>query len=564
MEEYIYSILNSKKKKRKVILYIVLAFVIAIMMIPAKLVLAKMLPGKSANTFSIYVDTPENSSAQQTNEVTTCILEYFKKEPSVMDMEVFIAQGAPLDYAGLVKGSSLKSMTYQAEIVVNLSDKHTRDEVSYNMVHRVRPEVKLACSRLIPDTVIKFVEMPSGPPTMATVVVSLFGKNQELTRKTAITIADIFERTDGLVDIDIMQDSLYEKFEIIPDKEKIIRSGLSVEQVNNILYLAFKGMIVAVKNSSVQQDQIPIFIRLDKSSRTIFPNTKTGLHWKLSRLKLMNPSGMMVPIKEMVDVISITSKPMVYRKDLKNFVNITAECDMVSQVYPLLASRDMMLEELSNDFNVTKVEGMSTYMFDLNLVDKLSGEKMLLRWDGEMKVSLDTFRDLGGAFIAALILMFLLMVVYYKSFALSGIILLASFLSIIGVIIGHYITDIISLLFSGSNFFLTATSLIGFISLMGISARSSLLLIDFSRILICKGIEKKRAIAISTATRAKPILMTAVAIILGSLLLSTDPIFGGLGIALIFGSIASTVVSLFLVPIMIDNTDAICPIGQKN
>jgi multidrug efflux pump subunit AcrB len=564
MEEYIYSILNSKKKKRKVIMYIVIAFVVAIMMIPTKLVLAKMLPGKSANTFSIYVDTPENSSAQQTSEVTSCILEYFKKEQSVMDMEVFLAQGAPLDYAGLVKGSSLKSMAYQAEIVVNLSDKHERDEVSYNMVHRVRPEVKRACLRLIPDTVIKFVEMPSGPPTMATIVVSLFGKNPELTRKTAKTIADIFERTEGLVDIDIMQDSLYEKFEIIPDKEKIIRSGLSVEQVNNILYLAFKGMIVAVKNSSVQQDQIPIFIRLDKGSRSIFPNTKTGLYWKLSRLKLMNPSGMMIPIKEMVNVISMKSKPMVYRKDLKNFVNITAECDMVSQVYPLLESRDMMLKELSYDFNVTKVDGMSTYMFDLNLVDKISGEKMLLRWDGEMKVSLDTFRDLGGAFIAALILMFLLMVVYYKSFALSGIILLASFLSIIGVIIGHYITDIISLLFSGSNFFLTATSLIGFISLMGISARSSLLLIDFSRILICKGIEKKRAIAISTATRAKPILMTAVAIILGSLLLSTDPIFGGLGIALIFGSIASTVVSLFLVPILIDNTDAICPIGLKN
>jgi multidrug efflux pump subunit AcrB len=563
MEEYIYSILNSKKKKRKVILYIVIAFVVAIMMIPTKLVLAKMLPGKSANTFSIYVDTPENSSTTQTGEVTSCILEYFKKEPAVMDMEVFIAQGAPLDYAGLVKGSSLKRMSYQAEIVVNLSDKHNRDEASYNMVHRVRPEVKLACSRLIPDTITKFVEMPSGPPTMATIVVSLFGKNSELTRKTAITIADIFERTDGLVDVDIMQDSVYEKFEIVPDKEKIIKSGLNVEQVNNILYLAFKGMIVAVKNSSKQQDQIPIFIRLDKESRSIFPNTKTGLYWKLSRLKLMNPSGMMIPIKEMVNVVSMKSKPMVYRKDLKNFVNITAECDMVSQVYPLLESRDMMLKELSYDFNVTKVDGMSTYMFDLNLVDKLSGEEMLLRWDGEMKVSLDTFRDLGGAFIAALILMFLLMVIYYKSFALSGIILLASFLSIIGVIIGHYITDIISLVFSGSNFFLTATSLIGFISLMGISARSSLLLIDFSRILICKGIEKKRAIAVSTATRAKPILMTAVAIILGSLLLSTDPIFGGLGIALIFGSIASTVVSLFLVPIMIDNTDAICPIDNK-
>jgi multidrug efflux pump subunit AcrB len=184
---------------------------------------------------------------------------------------------------------------------------------------------------------------------------------------------------------------------------------------------------------------------------------------------------------------------------------------------------------------------------------------MLLRWDGEMKVSLDTFRDLGGAFIAALVLMFLLMVVYYKSFALSGIVLLASFLSIIGVIVGHYITDIITLVLNGTNFFLTATSLIGFISLMGISARSSLLLIDFSKALIEKKVEKERSIAISTSTRAKPILMTSVAIILGSLLLSTDPIFGGLGIALIFGSIASTVVSLFLVPVMITNTVAICP-----
>jgi multidrug efflux pump subunit AcrB len=198
-------------------------------------------------------------------------------------------------------------------------------------------------------------------------------------------------------------------------------------------------------------------------------------------------------------------------------------------------------------------------MFDLNLVDKKSGKKMLLRWDGEMKVSLDTFRDLGGAFIAALVLMFLLMVVYYKSFALSGIVLAGSFLSIIGVLAGHYITDKIALIFAGTNFFLTATSLIGFISLMGISARSSLLLIDFSKSLIEDGLEKKQAIAIATATRAKPIMLTAVAIILGSLLLATDPIFGGLGIALIFGSMAATLVSLFFVPVLMDNTKAMMP-----
>jgi len=564
MEELIYGIIDSKAKRRKVGLYITIAFILSVMLIPTKLVLAKMLPGKSANTFSIYVDTATNSSLFETQQVTSCVLSHLKKESAVINAEVYLAQGAPLDYAGLVKGSALKRMENQAEIVVNLSDKHSRDETSYKMVHRIRPIIQKACEPLVNNTSIKFIEMPSGPPTFATVVVNIFGKDSQLMRRTAERVASVFAETEGLVDIDIMQDDIYPYFEIIPDKEKVIRSGLSVEQVNNILYLAFEGMVVAVKNSKVQQDQIPIFVRLDDESREINPSNKDGIYFKLSRLKLLNHMGMMIPIKEVVSVKEIPSSPTIFRKDLRNFVSITAECDLVSQVYPLLEARDMLIEKLANDFNVTKVDGMSTYMFDLNLVDKSTGEEMLLRWDGEMKVSLDTFRDLGGAFIAALVLMFLLMVMYYKSFALSGIILLASFLSIIGVITGHFITDMISLFFADINFFLTATSLIGFISLMGISARSSLLLIDFSMALIKKGVEKKRAIAISTATRAKPIVMTAVAIILGSLLLSTDPIFGGLGIALIFGSIASTVVSLFLVPVMIVNTVAICPKGKDH
>ena len=235
---------------------------------------------------------------------------------------------------------------------------------------------------------------------------------------------------------------------------------------------------------------------------------------------------------------------------------------MVSQVYPLLDARKKMIDVLSSEYNITKVAGINTFMFDLNAVDNKTGSKMLIRWDGEMKVSLDTFRDLGGAFISALVLMFLLMVVYYKSFALSGIVLIGSFLSIIGVIVGHWVTDKIQLYATDTHFFLTATSLIGFISLMGISARSSLLLIDFARSLIAdEGMEKKRAIAIATATRAKPIMLTAVAIILGSLLLATDPIFGGLGVALIFGSMAATLVSLFFIPVLMDNARAMMPDG---
>jgi len=176
-----------------------------------------------------------------------------------------------------------------------------------------------------------------------------------------------------------------------------------------------------------------------------------------------------------------------------------------------------------------------------------------LRWDGEMKVSLDTFRDLGGAFISALILIFLLLVIYYKSYAIAGIVLLGSFLSLIGVIVGHWVAN----WFTSETFFLTATSLIGFIALIGISSRNSLLLIDFAKSLMeFHGMEKRRAIAVAAATRAKPIMLTAVAIILGSALLAGDPVFGGLGVALISGTVAAVFVSLLFVPVLMDNSKA--------
>jgi len=557
MEKFIYKILSKKRHKFIVILLVILAMIGAVMMLPSKLVLARMLPGKSANTFTIYVDTAIDASIYQTQAVTKCVVSELTKEESVTDMEVFLGQGAPLDYAGLVKGSALKSMKNQAEIVVNLTDKHDRDEPSFMMVHRIRTSINAQCGNITPHTSIKFIEMPSGPPTLATIVVELYGKNAVVLRDMAKKVANVLNETEGLVDIDIMQDDIYRRYAILPNKEKIVKSGLSVAQVNKVIYLAFKGMEIAVKNTGNQQDQIPIFVRLSDETRQLNRGDKDSLFSKLSSLELMNKRGQMVPMTEIVNIVSADSNPGIFRKNLKNMVIITAECDMVSQVYPLLEARDKMIEVLGAEYNVSKVPGITTYMFDLTVKDKKTDTDILIRWDGEMKVSLDTFRDLGGAFIAALVLMFLLMVVYYKSFALSGIVLIGSFLSIIGVIVGHWVTDKIQLYATDTHFFLTATSLIGFISLMGISARSSLLLIDFSRALMADGgIEKRRAIAIATATRAKPIMLTAVAIILGSLLLATDPIFGGLGVALIFGSMAATLVSLFFIPVLMDNARA--------
>lgn len=552
LESFIYDILDDKSKKKLVIILTSVAFFLALLMFPTKLVLAKMLPGKSDNTFSVYIDTPTGSSIEQTKAVSDCVIDFLKQEDEVMNIELFLGQGIPLDYAGLVKGASMKRTENVSEISVNLTDKHHREEPSFLMVQRLRPTIQAACTSLTRGTNIKFVEQPSGPPTLASIVVEVHGDDTEKIRGLAVDVANVLSQTEGLVDIDLMADDKYEKYELIPDKEKIARSGLGVGQVNNIIYLAFEGMVIAHKNSQNSPDQIPIFLVLDNDSKKLSVSNEAGLQSKLSSLNLMNKQGMMVPLSEVVTIRKVKSNPMIMHKDLSRMVNVIAETDMVSQVYPLLEARRTMLEKFEKDYVVTKA-GLSTYMFDFTLEDKQTHEKFLIRWDGEMKVTLDTFRDLGAAFIAALILIFLLLVIYYKSFAISGMVLLGSFLSLIGVIVGHWVAN----WFTSETFFLTATSLIGFIALIGISSRNSLLLIDFAKSLMeNEGIKKRRAIAIAAATRAKPIALTAVAIILGSALLAGDPVFGGLGVALISGTVAAVFVSLLFIPVLMDNAKA--------
>jgi len=496
-ESFVYAILDKKANKTLVILLTLAALAGSVMMLPTKIVKAKMLPGKSDNTFSVYVDTPTGSAKEQTYKVGKCVLERLKKEPNILNMEIFAGMGIPLDYAGLVKGAGMKNSENVAEIAVNLTDKHERDETSYMMVHRLRPEIKKACEPLVPGTVIKFIEQPAGPPTLASVVVEVTGHDLKKIRELSVEVANILAETPKLVDVDIMMDDIFEKYELIPDKEKIARSGLSVEQVNNIVYLAFEGMAVAHKNSAEEPDQIQIFLVLDPDTKRFDDQSEAALRQKLNTLNLMNMKGMMVPLSEVVQIKKVPSNPSIMHKDLHRMINVIAETDEESQVYPLLEAREKMIEYFTKKgYKVEKEPGMSTYMFDLHLTDPTTGEKYLLRWDGEMKVTLDTFRDLGAAFIGALVLIFLLLVIYYKSYTLSGIVLAGSFLSIIGVIVGHWVADLVT----RDTFFLTATSLIGFIALMGISSRNSLLLIDFAKSLMeAKGMPKRRAIAVASS-----------------------------------------------------------------
>lgn len=547
-QDTVFEGIQNPKKRNFILFATFVAFVLSVLMIaPSRMVLAKMLPGKNNDTFTVYTTLAEGSSIEQTNKVTECVADFLKKEREITDFEVFLGMGAPLDFAGLIKGSHFKNSENVAEIVVNLTKKHHREEPSYFMVQRIRPDIQQKCTSLFDNTTITFVEPPAGPPVLAAIVAEVYGQNSDGIRELAKNIKGVFEKTKGLVDVEIMQDEIYDTFEVEVDSTKVSLSGINVKQLNDVLYLAFEGMQIAVKNSAIANDQIPIFLSLSRESKKFSSKDINTIKAKLSSLKLMNQMGMMTPLTELVTIVPKKSNPMIMSKNLHKMTNVMAETDMVSQVYPLMDARDTILDTFKEKYDIEKIG-----LFNLRLTDKTSKDIYEIIWDGEMEVTLDTFVELGAAFIAALVLIFLLMVVYYKSYTLSGIILLGSFLSIIGVIVGHYIMD----LFTKDTFFLTATSLIGFIALIGISSRNSLLLIDFTASLMKEsGMDKAQAIAYASATRAKPIFLTAAAIILASTLLAGDAVFGGLGVALIFGTIAAVIASLIIVPILLFKAD---------
>jgi len=541
----IQSILDSKFKKFLVYLITLAMFAGAIWMIPTKLVKAKMLPGKDSNSFSVYVDLPKGSSLQKTKEVTECITDILQEEEEVISSSIFLSEGLPLDFAGMVKGSAMKMEQHQAEIMVNIKKENERKEESFDIVHRIRPVLQKSCS--MHEANIKLIELPAGPPTLADIVAEIYGgRDFKSQRAFAKKISEVFKHQKTLVDIDVLAERDTWEYALELNKNKIIESGITLEQVKKVLYSAFEGAVIGVVNSADAESQIPLFIKLGKARVINDEDQLNDIMNKLANLKLMNPNGLRIPALRFIKVVKKAEAPTITSKNLHPMINVIATADEESQIYPLLDARDEMMATFAKDYDVTP-----TKFLNLRFKDKTTGEVFDLVWDGELKVTIDTFIDLGIAFIGALVLIYLLMVVYYKRFSLAGAILMASFLSLIGVIVAHYVMD----LYTKHTFYLTATSLIGYIGLIGINARNSLLIVDFSKQLMQeKGYHANKAIAVATATRAKPILLTVLAIVFASSLLATDAVFGGLGVALIGGTLFAYLTSLFFVPCSIQNS----------
>ncbi|MCT7617078.1 efflux RND transporter permease subunit [Aliarcobacter butzleri] len=543
LEKFILDILNNKQKSLLVYFITLILFILSILTFPLEITKAKMLPSKDSDTFSIYVDLKDGSSIEQTKELVNCVVSNLQNEENITNISAFLGVGQPLDFAALVKQSALKDKESQAEIVVNIKKAKERNISSYNLVSNLRKNVQEKCS--LYEANIKFIELPAGPPVLASIVAEIYGGNNfESRRDFSLKIAKIFKNQTTLVDIDVLADKDFVTYDLHINSNKTIMSGVDLEHLKATLFLAFEGMKISVINDRNAQSQIPIFIRLD-DSRNLERNSKLALNTKLQSLKIMNNLGQMISVSELVNIKESIKEPTLTSKDLNLMINVVAETSKDSQIYPLLDARNEMLNYLSSDYEVIK-----TNMLNLSFIDKKTNERFDLVFDGELKVTIDTFIDLGTAFIIALVLIFLLMVIYYKSFALSGVIVLSSFISIIGVIFAHIIMD----LFTHDTFYLTATSLIGFIGLIGINSRNSTLIIDFAKQLIHeKNLNINEAIAKAAATRSKPIILTVLVLVFASSLIANDAVFGGLGVALIGGTLISYVVSMFFVPVIIKN-----------
>jgi len=526
--------------KRAMFFVVLLLLFFGSLTLPAfKIVLFKMLPSANKNTFNITIDLPKGSSIESTKEVSDCVASILAKEKEIKDFEQFIGISGVVDFNGLLRGSSMKRGENIGEIRVNLFPKEEgRKESSIDMVSRLRPVIQKQCS--FHNANIKLVEDPPGPPVLATLLMQVFGGDKQGRLKLAEEIEKLYKQTKRVVDIDIMRDREIIKYKIVPDREKAALLGISTDQIAKILGMGLKGAVVSVAHIPSEKEQVGIFVRFEKKARNSID--------ALDKIKLMSmTTHRLVPLKEVVKVVPVAYDGVITSKDLREMVMVTGEMDKRGSIYALL---DIFTKLKDNAIPGYKITYDGNPRLNLKALDLKTGKTYDLIWGGEWELTFDVFRDLGSAFGVAIVLIYLLMVAYYKNFRVPRIVLAAVPLTFIGVLPGHMLMNWITLAFFGSKTYFTSTSMIGFIALAGIVVRNSLLLIDFTNDLIKQGRSINEAVIEAAATRFRPIILTAFAIILASFVIVLDPVWQGLAVALIFGVFASTVLSVVVIPIL--------------
>lgn len=486
-------------------------------------VLVKMLPFDNKNEFQIVIDMPEGTTLEQTSAVTKELGQYLNQEPEVLNYQSYVGTSAPITFNGLVRHYDLRGGSNMADIQVNLTDKHNRNIQSHEIARAVRPHLQTIGDKFGAN--IKVVEVPPGPPVLSTIVAEIYGPNYEEQIKVAHQVKTILSNTKDVVDIDWMVEDAQTEYNFEIDKEKAMRYGISPQQIISTLQLGLTDRPFTHLYNENSYTQIGISLALEEKEKSSIADLK--------QIKIVSKTGHLIPIGDLVDVETSVRPKTIFRKNQRPVVYVTADMagKLESPVYAILGMEEKLKQiKLPEGFHINEL-----YMDHPDNESDFS-----VKWDGEWQITLEVFRDLGTAFAVVILIIYILIVGWFQNFNAPIVMLVAVPLSLIGIVVGHWLLDA----------FFTATSMIGLIALAGIMVRNSVLLVDFIELRLAEGIPLKQAVLEAGAVRTTPILLTAGTVVIGAFVILFDPIFQGLAISLMGGTIASTFLTLLVVPLV--------------
>jgi multidrug efflux pump subunit AcrB len=492
----------------------------SVALVPLTLVTVKMLPFDNKSEFQVIVDMPEGAALEQTARVSAELAHEVLNDPSVVNVQSYVGLSSPYNFNGLVRHYFLRRAPHLADLQVNLLPKDERSEQSHDIAKRVRDQIVPIARRF--NATIQVSEVPPGPPVLQTLVAEIYGPDPSRRLELADQVRSVFERTPGVVDVDWYAAAAQPKTSLLVDEARASMAGISAAQLSAAVNMATEGHTVGLFHDPRAREDVPIVLRL--------PRTVQG---SLAAVRELRLGPNFVAVGELTREETRMEADSLYHKNLLPVTYVTGDLAGAAEspVYAILRMNDAIA-------NFSLPEG---YSFEIhNTRQPFDTTKYAMKWDGEWHITYEVFRDLGLAFAAVLVLIYLLVVWWFEAFAVPLTIMAAIPFSLVGILPAH----------AGMGAFFTATSMIGFIAGAGIVVRNSIILVDFIEMRLREGMPLAEAVVDAGAVRFRPMALTAAAVIVGSAVILFDPIFQGLAISLMAGEVASLLLSRVTVPVL--------------
>jgi multidrug efflux pump subunit AcrB len=533
-------LIASAKRRYQFLAILVVLLLASMTLVGIGWVKVKMLPFDNKSEFQIILNMPEGSSLERTAQAAREIAATVRTEPEVTDYEIYAGIASPFNFNGLVRHYFMRRGANVADLQINLVPKNERKAQSHDIAKRVRPRVAEIAAKF--GARVAVAEVPPGPPVLQTLVAEIYGPTEENRLKLAQKVIDIFHNTPGVVDTDWYIEADQPKVEFVIDKEKAALHGISAETISQTLKIAVGGESVDLLHVPREKEDVNIVLQLPLASRSnpeelLALRVRSGDANALPEPSIAGAAAPLVPLRELVKVKQTITDKSIYHKNLMPVTYVIGDVAgaVESPVYAILKMNEALAKLDTRDFG-----GDGAKLKILNAILPFTDQQPALKWDGEWHITIEVFRDLGLAFAAVLVLIYILMVGWFKSFLTPMIVMVVIPFSLIGVLPAHGLL----------HAFFTATSMIGFMAGAGIVVRNSIILVDFIEMRLAENHPLAEAVIEAGMIRFRPIMLTALAVVAGATVILADPIFQGLAIALMAGSLISMFTAPVLVPLL--------------